>query len=847
MKKTIIKGIVFILVFLTALVVISRVMNQGNENLTMEMAPATFPVITMEKDGVAYNQLHGYSNAMNTAYQRETVTELGENREVTFVVDSYGMVINGVSVEVRSLNGERLVESTSVTDLSSAGKAVSYQCRLTLKDLIEKDQEYMLVILLDTEDQGTIRYYTRIIWSEDTYALEKLNFAKEFHELLYDKAAAKEQNISKYLESNSSGDNTTFHKVNIHSSFQQITWGDLNVKEVTEPVIQLTELGTQTGSMVLHYIVSTQTEDTTTYYMVEEAYRVRFLTNAERMYLLDYERTMTQIPDVKGEMYENDKILLGIVDENQDFVESEDGNIIIFEVARQLCSYNVTTNKMSVLFSFYDKDNADARTLYSNHDMKVLDVDEGGNVYFAVYGYMNRGRHEGETGIAVYYYDNRLNTVEEIVYVPSDKNYGILAEDMEQLLYLNREGKLYLFLDNTVFQVEVQDRTYKEIVTITQDGSMMASADHNVLVWQDGADSYHGTSLTVMNLTSGNVSKITAETGTAIRLLGFMDEDIIYGLAKVEDITQDAAGNIFFPMYKIGISNSQGELLKESSQSGIYVTGCTVSGSQITLDRVLKMENGSYETTTQDYIMTNEEPSVGKNSLVVVSIDVYKKYVQIQVRSVINEKSLQVRSPKEVVFEGGRDLMLSAAQTTERYYAYDMYGICGIYLDPAYAIKLAYEQYGAVTDDEARLIYRRGNLVTRNQIMSITKEQTDETRGSLAVCLDTMLQKEGITRNSQAMLDQGMSAKEILEEGLSQAKILSLSGASMDAMLYYVNQDIPVLGLLKNGNAVLITGFNEYNIVIMDPVAGTLEKKGIKESTQWFAENGNSFITYVYR
>ena len=75
MKKTIIKGIVFILVFLTALVVISRVMNQGNENLTMEMAPATFPVITMEKDGVAYNQLHGYSNAMNTAYQRETVTE----------------------------------------------------------------------------------------------------------------------------------------------------------------------------------------------------------------------------------------------------------------------------------------------------------------------------------------------------------------------------------------------------------------------------------------------------------------------------------------------------------------------------------------------------------------------------------------------------------------------------------------------------------------------------------------------------------------------------------------------------------------------------------------------------
>ena len=86
--------------------------------------------------------------------------------------------------------------------------------------------------------------------------------------------------------------------MNIHSSFKQITWADLNVTEETEPVIQMTELGIQTGSIVLHYIVSTS-EENTSYYMVEEAYRVRFLTNAERMYLLQFERTMTQIPDMQ--------------------------------------------------------------------------------------------------------------------------------------------------------------------------------------------------------------------------------------------------------------------------------------------------------------------------------------------------------------------------------------------------------------------------------------------------------------------------------------------------------------------------------------------------------------------
>ena len=845
MKKTIIRVTVCILVFLVATVIISRIMNMGNNNLTMEMAPASLPIVTMEKDGIAYNQLHGYRSAMDTAYQHETVTELGQSRETYFTVDTYGLTVKQVNVEVRSIDGTRLVENSKVTDISALEKN-RLECSISLKDLMEADTEYMLVILLDTEEEGIIRYYTRIIWSDDTYALEKLQFVKEFHALLYDREAAKEQGLTKYLESDSTGDNTTFHKVNIHSSFKQITWGDLNVTEETEPVIQLTELGTQTGSIVLHYVVSTTEEKATTYYAVEEAYRVRFLTNAERMYLLEFERTMTQIPDVRGDIYSGDKILLGIVDENLPFVESEDGNIIVFRVAGRLCSYNVTTGKMTVLFSFYDSENADARTLYDHHDMEVLDVDEGGNVQFAVYGYMNRGRHEGEVGIAVYHYDNTLNTIEEIVYIPSQKSYDVLAEEMEQLLFLNREGQLYLYLENTVFQIDVNERTYDIITGITQDGSMMASENHKILAWQEGEDSYHGSRLVIRNLSSGKQSEIVAEDGTAVKLLGFMGEDIIYGIARLEEITTDAAGKVFFPMYEVCIYDDEEALFEKKAPENIFMTSCTVAENQITLERVQRTGDGVYEATTPDYVMINEEVKAGKNQLVVVSIDVYQKYVQIQTRLSIDEKNLQVRSPKEVVFEGGRDMELVAADPIERYYAYDTYGVCGIFTDPAQAVKLAYEESGVVTDDSGTRIWRRGNLVTRNQIMAIKENLSDETRSSLAVCLDTILKNEGITMNTQEFLNQGQTPVEILENGLEQCRILNLTGVSLDAMLYYVNQDIPVLAVLANGEAVLVTGFNEFNVVIMNPVTGELGKKGIKDSTQWFAENGNCFITYVY-
>ena len=129
--------------------------------------------------------------------------------------------------------------------------------------------------------------------------------------------------------------------------------------------------------------------------------------------------------------------------------------------------------------------------------------------------------------------------------------------------------------------------------------------------------------------------------------------------------------------------------------------------------------------------------------------------------------------------------------------------------------------------------------------MAITEDEATESRSSVAVCLDTILKYEGISRNTQRRLNQGDTVMDILESDLQNHTILDLSGCSLDAVLYYVNKDVPVLAMLEDGNAVLITGFNELNIVVMDPVAGTLEKRGMNDSTEWLAENGNQFISYI--
>ena len=839
MKKTIIRIAVCVVVFLASALIIGSIMNQGHNNMTMEMAPATLPMITMESGGVACNELHGNTVEMDVAYQKDCITLLGEGRQANFTVDTFGREITGISTEVRSIDGSRLIENSEVTGWKANGK--SFSVSLTLKDLIDTNTQYSLTLILELEGEQKVYYYTTILWNDDVHISEILEFATDFHGKLYDKEVAKE--LTKYLEPNSKlTDNGTFHKVNIHSSFQQITWGSLEPVQEDAASIRLTQISGNVASLLMDFVVSTGEGKNKIYYNVEEYYRVRY--TSERMYLLDYERTMTQIPDTTR-MYANDKILLGITDENVGMMESADGNTVVFSDMGQLLSYNAATNRLTVIFSFYDKDNADRRTLYDNHGIKILDVDEGGNVKFAVYGYMNRGRHEGETGIQIISYDNSLNTIEEEVYIPYSKSYAVLKDEMEQLLYRNRQQHVYFFLENGVYDVDLENRSAEQLVSIRQDDSLQVSENHEIIVWQEGDDINHSNQLNVRNLNTGEQTVIRAEDGEAIRPLGFMGEDIIYGVARESDIRTENSGQLFYPMYKVCISNSSGDNLKEYGQDGIYIVDCAIEGNQITLSRIQRSENGSYQEILDDQIMNNVEEEPGQNKVVTADIDIYERYVQIQTKTTIDTKTIKVLNPKEVVFEGGRELTLDAVSEVSRYYVYNAYGVQGIYSAPGKAVKEAYDSSGVVTNDRGITVWLKGNRVSRNQIMAIKEESVTDQKNSLTVCLDNILRHAGITRNTEYDLAQGKTAIQILEENMTDVQVLDLSGCSLDAVLYYVNQDIPVLAILEDGEAVLVTGFNEFNVVIMEPSTGKLYKKGMNDATAWFAENGNHFISYM--
>ncbi len=843
MKRAIIKGVLLGCIFALALMILSRVMNQGNTDMTTEMGEATYPVLSMYVDAYRVGSLHGYAQAMECAYLRDNLQPIGEDRRIDVRMDTYGRGIDTIAFEVRSLDGERLVESTPVEDYQVNEDDISFS--ITLKDLIESDTEYMLVFLVTPQNSAPIRYYSRIILSESLHIREKLDYITDFHERTFDREAAAE--LTKYLESNAEGDNTTFHKVTIHSSFNQVTWGELPVRRVTEPCIMIRELTEQTGSFNLEYLVGIKNGKKTEYYRVNEYYRIRY--TPDRMYLLDFERTMEQVFDEESDVYINDKIVLGITGDEVEIKESDGGNVFAFTVADKLYSYNVTDNKLARLFSFYGntEELRDTRSAYDRHDIRVLTVDETGNILFLVYGYMNRGRHEGCVGVVLYAYNSMTNTVEEMAYVPYDKSYELLKTDIEELSYLSRTGIYYFMLDGSVYAVDVRTLSIQTVVTGLKEGGYHVSESDKMLVWQEGSDLYAATDLILMNLNTQMQTKIRAGAGEYISVVGFMGEDLIYGLARERDIRENSTGITTFPMYCLKIQSDDGSILKTYQKNGVYVVESEIADNQLTLSRVIyDEESESYVPTQDDQIMNTEEIRSGSNVLSFVVTENYETICQITVKDEIDAKGLKLLTPKEILFEGSRSVgELGDGPTEDYFYVYGKNGIENLYVNPGRAVELAYRVAGVVVDDDGDYVWRRETRSTRNQIMAITEDEATESRSSVAVCLDTILKYEGISRNTQRRLNQGDTVMDILESDLQNHTILDLSGCSLDAVLYYVNKDVPVLAMLEDGNAVLITGFNELNIVVMDPVAGTLEKRGMNDSTEWLAENGNQFISYI--
>ena len=831
-------GILFV-VFIASLVFFEVITNVSEVLEVSTQASPTLPIVKVNYLNDASTELHGYVSEMDPAYMRDAIIPLDSERNISLSIDSKDYAIDGLRYEIRSLDTQRNISKNDLQYKSSDGiLTAGFQA----ENLIDANEEYLLVITI-TSGSNEIYYYTRIMQPQGCNEDEILDFAQYFHHTALSEDAT---DLATYIEPKSSMNNQDLSHVTINSNLSQISYGTFKASQVGETNVALTDISTNYISLSLGYTLSLDNNGKDEYYTCMEDYRIRY--TADRIYLLAYDRTMEQILDENSISISDNLVNIGITDADVQYLSNETGTIVSFVQNGSLYQYNQTDRQCKEIFSFVD-DPTDSRSTYNQHQVLILNIDESGTMDYVVYGYMNSGCHEGLCGINLYHYDAIDNISSEQVFIPSTSSFQILNANFSDLLYETADNEFYIMVNGTLLYMNLNDLTTKELLTGLDDRQYASSGSRRYLAWMENATVSE--EIHIIDLETGNSFDITANSGELLKPLAFMDEDLIYGSIKKNDITNDGAGAKVYPMYSLTISDITSgaeRQLMNYKKSGYYISDVSLQSYTIYLDRIQIDAEGNILAAEEDTIK-NSAGEQNKAVPITTAIDDVKQQVVILNMTPLAEGETLGKIKYEVtdlvLADESHSISVASATSSTQYFVYVGSKVKLATDNLIDAITMADEEMGIVLDNEPKYIWKRGRKAYQSSISPITVGSSDFEASGSARALSAMLVHEGENVQVHTLLENGETPISILTKTLKNYNILDLTGATLTEVLYYVGNGTPVYAYTGDDTAVLIVGYDASTIIYFDPVKGANAKMSMTEATDYFASFGNVFVSYI--
>ena len=782
-----------------------------NSRVYANMGESKLPYVYMLMGEKKINPLHGYYQEMSGSVVRDSVATLPEDRKLLLFANLKKNSIEAAFYDIRSLDGSELIEKDSKAELEKTSEGV--KITLPIQNLIQEGKEYQLRLRLDM-GENSVYYYTRILLGKEKMAEEMLNLGESFTRKTFSKSEAK--SLSTYLESEDTMDNSDLSHVNLHSSFQQITWGESGMSLDGDIEISLKELSGIMGLIQLRYATKAEDkEGNTRRFYNEDNFVMRY--DSQRIYLMDFDRRTTEIFDTQNFRFQEKALLLG-VDSAEQMQSKCSGNKEYYAFSKGNALYRLNSEGvLTRIFTYLTEENNRFRGDFLSHGIRLMDVKDNGDVDFLVYGYISRGRHEGYTGIVFYTYDNSDNTVVENFFLPLQENKEELEESLHSLAYYAGNKMFYLYYGGTVYGIDTNSFEVLTLASALKEGELSSSEDGQYLAYDEkNGESELSSTVVFKNLKLDRTRNISEEN-KLFSVIGFIENDLIIGVQdKALGTEWNPQGEIPVEEIRI-IGPDQNEKLSYKKEN-LYFSNFSISGNQLSFDEYSHNENG-YSYAGKDSILSNkvEEERTLKPELI-NSEGMGKNYLLPYPGKKI--KKITVQNPEKFSIEKAGSIELNQEKTAEsgRFFAYALGHYRGNYVNMERAIGAVNENFGYILDGKQSFLWNR----TDRPGVIIGKTRENEVTDFIAEIPEL--------RNS---LD------------FKNGKILNLYGVSLNSALYYTAKGYPLMIRIE-GNWELITGYNGSQITSF-VLGGTAAPKLVKkeEAVARYDTVHNAFFAFL--
>lgn len=835
--KHLYKSIGLFFLFIGSIIFFAKTIPEATAGTTKAttLQNATFPIMYIEVGDHTINTLHGYSSDLNSGNIRESITPLDTSKTFTVSIAENESKIKKLDYQLRDIANHKVIEKKSLTAFDKKDNFKYAKIKLT--ESIDTSTEYGMQLTLTTNMSKKIHFYTRIKYYENNFFLnEKLDFVNKFHQATFDNG--KTMDITNYLEADTS-DDSTYANVNINSNYKLITWDKLKPKVISDIVPTIKEINIETASIELSYYVTAKTDSGKETYSVKEFYRIRYSGN--RIYLLAFNRTMEAEFNPDFFSLKKSQFKIGISNNSDfDIVTSSDNSHFAFVRNGSLWHYNIKKQKLTRVFSFSNDSSDLLRDNYDQHDIKILKINDDQSISFVVYGYMNCGDYEGRVGIVLYDYIPKDNQIKERVYIPLETTYQQLKEDFGEFCYVNDKNIFYFSLNNKVYAYNISSKKYEILTDDTVRDNFVMLNDANCFVWSDSSKNNRAKKITILDLETSKKLTLSSSSKESIVVLGTIDSNVVYGYVKDKDIYESTIGELVKPVYKLIISDCKGTILRKYQNKNIYITSASVDNDVIRLKRIKKV-NGSFKNTSDDSILNRQNPPKPAVTVAtrVTAKTLTEKYISLPAGLVLNTKPT-VSSTKYVTVTENTALHLDDTDTNSiKYYIYAYGGITGSCSDAAKAIQTAQDQMGVVLDNNSHIVWERGGKFISKELSGISYPSGGASNIKSAVHM--LLQGAQCTAEINDL--SGRSIISMLSKYLDQP--VDLTGCTLDEVLYFVSSGKPVIGMLSNSHAVLITAYTSTNVTWLDPSTHTKTTTSLSNAEKLFKNAGYVFVSYV--
>ena len=817
----------------------------GNTARVTEMAAATLPTVYLETGSDICNRLHGYASNLDHMLMRETITPISSDRVFTVFIEENESDVKKLKYEIYNTEG-REIESDSFTVLD-AEEGADKKVRIALQETLRSGQEYIVKITLITNLSKRIYYYTRIKMYDNGHISEKLEFTKNFHEILLHGTDIEKESLKKYLESSRRTDNTSFANVSIKSSYELITWGGLEPEVIWEEVPVIHEFYDQLATIELKTLIKADAGTGDELYVVKENFRL--LYTEDRTYLYNYDRTMETLFDVERTSLHRDEFKLGVTLANDVQTGASDSlKYLAFSYGGGMYVYDVDSNLLNCVFSFSDGSGDYSRELFDQHGVRLIKVRDNGDADFMVYGYMNRGEYEGRVGIVLYRYINRDHRIEEQLYLPVNTSFQLLKADFDEFTYLSEKDVLYFSLYNAIFAFDLTTRRLDTIATNVRNDSMVFCKQDRYITWQEGQEDAAARKVFVMKLDDGNVRRIEAPAGEVVRLLGTIDNNFIYAYSKESDFWILPNGSRKMPSYKLCIENVEGRVVKTYEESGFYIDSLEVDENKVTLHRMVRKagDGVAYSATEDDTIMNRlveNVPPVHVSKRITDKI-LTEYYITLPNEVVIEEIPVMKRADVSVIDFDTTSRIPEPENADRLFYAYCYGDIRNVSRRASDSIITADTKIGTVINRDGKLVWERGIKAARASISGLEPARAGNGLNSTQAAMKMVLQYKNIDADVSDFDIRYGTVRDRLQKEL-WTTVVDLSGSSLDEVLYFVYKQRPVIAFKADGSAAVITAYDAVSVTYYEPATDKNVKQGIKEAQAVFEAAGNLFVSYI--